>query len=298
MTESDLTPYRSALDRLEALDRRLALAAYLVDALHPDAEAVATPILQFLRHRFGQRDVLDTYVERARQLHALQERFDRDPRPETLSGPGAAVDRDAYNISLLLSIAFTNHRFEIMQQLDQFLAGCQGARGAIASIGTGTGYELYRMASLLPDRCTIESYDIEESVQDDARAFLQYLGIARPVRWAREFPLAAPPAHFHRRYDAIVMCELLEHLPSPASALAAASECLGRDGRMFVTMAINIAQEDHVFLYPDIASCRAQIRDAGLRIISEWITPQTTLPPPANREGHFKRGNFVAVLSR
>ena len=48
---------------------------------------------------------------------------------------------------------------------------------------------------------------------------------------------------------------------------------------MFVTMAVNIAQEDHVFLYPDIAACRKQIKDSGLQIHWEWISPQTSLPP-------------------
>ena len=32
-------------------------------------------------------------------------------------------------------------------------------------------------------------------------------------------------------------------------------------------------------------------------MMQEWITPQTTLPPPADREHGFKKGNYVAVLA-
>jgi hypothetical protein len=75
-------------------------------------------------------------------------------------------------------------------------------------------------------------------------------------------------------------------------------EYLKEDGRAFVTMAINIAQEDHIFLYPTIESCRAQLRDAGLYTVSEWITPQTVLSIPANREQSFQKGNYIAVVQR
>jgi 2-polyprenyl-3-methyl-5-hydroxy-6-metoxy-1,4-benzoquinol methylase len=273
------------------------MAAAVVESLHPEVSAVAEALFGYLAHRFPDRDVLAIYADRARQLSRLQERFDADPRAATLGSPGTTTDRDAYNIALLLSIPLTNHRFEIMQCLDEFVSGWQDRPGGrVASIGTGTGYELRRLAEL-PAGWAIESYDIDEGVQAEAQDFLRYFGVTRPIEWAREFPLAAPPAAWHGRYDALILCELLEHLMDPAAALAAVRVCLPRHGRAFVTMAINIAQEDHVFLYPDIASCRAQIDGAGLRALSEWVTPQTTLPPPADRERGFRKGNYVAVVA-
>jgi SAM-dependent methyltransferase len=289
--------YSRALERLETLDRRLAMAAYVVETLHAGVSAIANPLFEYAAHRFPGRDVLSTYAARARALAELQERFDADPRRETLGSPDAAIDRDAYNLALLLSIPLTNHRFEIMQRLDAFLAECcRKPAGRIVSIGTGTGYELQRMAGL-PDEWTIESYDIDESVQRDARHFLEYFGVTRPVQLEREFPLDDRSPELRQRYDAMVLCELLEHLTDPAAALRSVRQCLTSAGRAFVTMAVNIAQEDHVYLYPDLASCRRQITEAGLRTISEWITPQTTLPPPADRERSFRKGNYVAVVS-
>jgi 2-polyprenyl-3-methyl-5-hydroxy-6-metoxy-1,4-benzoquinol methylase len=289
--------YARALDTLEALDRRLAMAAAVVDTLHPGAAALAGRVLAYAEHRFPDRDVLSVYADRARQLARLQDRFDAAPAAATIGAPEASVDRDAYTIALLLSIPLTNHRFEIMRELDSFLAGCDAPGGRIASIGTGTGFELEKMARL-PGGWTIESYDIDERVQAEARDFLDYFGITRPIVWGREFPLAATPPAFRGRYDALVLCEVLEHLADPASALGAVRESLTPGGRAFVTMAVNIAQEDHVYWYPDVAACRAQIAGARLRVASEWITPQTTLPPPADREAAFKKGNYVATVTR
>jgi len=292
-----LDRYQRTLDRLEREDRRLAMAAAVVEMMYPEAASLAAALLEYAEHRYPGRDVVGIYIDRARALAALQERFEQDPRAETLADPGASIDRDAYKLALLLSIPLTNHRFEIMQQLDAFLAGLTAASGRIVSIGTGTGYELRRMGAL-PAGWTIESYDIDETVQAEAKHFLDYFGVSRPIEWRREFPLASPPAAFRQRYDAMVLCELLEHLSDPAAALATVGACLTGEGRAFVTMAINIAQEDHIYLYPDLAACRDQIRDAGLRTISEWVTPQTTLPPPADRERGFRKGNYVAVVSR
>jgi 2-polyprenyl-3-methyl-5-hydroxy-6-metoxy-1,4-benzoquinol methylase len=294
---NDAAIYEQALEQLERVDRRLALAAQVVNAIQPGAAEIGSRLIRYTRERYRDCDPIAAYAARARSLFALQERFDAHPGVHHLGDPDLHVSRDHYDISLLLSIAFTNHRFEIMQQLEAFVAGCEGDGGRIVSIGTGTGYEIERIARGLPDDWRIESYDIEESVQADARALLDYFGVARPVTWGREFPLEAGRPDLNGRYDAIVMCELLEHLPDPAAALRTARVCLKPSGRMFVTMAVNVAQEDHVYWYPDIRSCRAQIAEQRLRVVSEWITPQTTLPPPQDRESAFKKGNYVAVLA-
>jgi hypothetical protein len=67
---------------------------------------------------------------------------------------------------------------------------------------------------------------------------------------------------------------------------------------MFATMAINIAQEDRVFLYPTINSCSEQIQNCGLVAAREWISPQTIFAVPEDRAEGFKRGNYIAVLEK
>jgi 2-polyprenyl-3-methyl-5-hydroxy-6-metoxy-1,4-benzoquinol methylase len=98
------------------------------------------------------------------------------------------------------------------------------------------------------------------------------------------------------RYDAIIMCELCEHLRDPLRALTRVREYLKDDGRAFVTMAINLAQEDHVFVYPTVEACRSQLRRSGLHTVAEWLAPQVFLSIPPNREQNFRKGNYIAVV--
>ena len=68
---------------------------------------------------------------------------------------------------------------------------------------------------------------------------------------AEQFPLEGEelPLEHRNRYGKIVLCEILEHLAEPETALRNMRAALHPEGTMFATMAINIAQEDHVFLY-------------------------------------------------
>jgi SAM-dependent methyltransferase len=235
------------------------------------------------------------YADRLRVLEGLQKRFDSAPGPDRIGDADTKVDRDTYNVALLMSIIFSNHRFEIMQQLELFLRSLK-PHGRLAILGTGTGYELKLAAEILPE-WSIESYDIDATSEPEARGLLRYFGVNHLVEFRGELPIDVPDPERVGRYDAILACEVMEHLSDSWSALRSLREYLRGDGRMFVTMAVNVAQEDHVFWYPHIRSCREQLHDCGWRIASEWIAPQSTLPPTPNREGRFKRGNYVAEVA-
>jgi SAM-dependent methyltransferase len=288
--------YGKAYAELSALNCKAALAAAVVHAVYPvELALVAEPLLGYLRQRYG-RDLVPMYASRLLVLEKLQLRFDSSPGTDTIGDSSVRVDRDNYNVALLMSIVLSNHRFEIMQWLKLFLKGLQ-SRGRVAILGTGTGYELKLVAEILSE-WSIESYDIDPSSEREARDLLGYFDIGHSVQYGRELLLGRPDPGLRQRYHAIVACEVLEHLRDPARALQSLREYLVPAGRMFVTMAINIAQEDHVFWYPDLRFCREQLHACGWKICSEWIAPQCTLPPPAHREGRFKRGNYVAEVAR
>jgi 2-polyprenyl-3-methyl-5-hydroxy-6-metoxy-1,4-benzoquinol methylase len=289
--------YGSAYQELFAASRVLGTSAQLVYELHPESlGAVADNILSFVQHAFPA-DYIDVYISRLKRMAELQERFDANPCPATL-GCSSVVGPEVYCLALLLSIVFTNHRFEIMQVLTQFLRELPaGSAGSIASIGCGTGYELKLIADVLPT-WNIEGYDTDAGMRARAEQLFAFFQVQKKVDFRLSFPLEAVTPQFEKRYDAIILCEVLEHLPDPARALETLKECLGGRGRIFLTMAINIAQEDHIFLYPDIESCRQQIRQSGLEVVYESITPQTIRFPPANRETGFTKGNYIAVVQK
>lgn len=256
---------------------------------------IADEILGYVQTRTP--DALEEYVARVRKLRKLQRAFEADPSPATLGAPGEPVQRASYDVALLLSIVFTNHRFEIMQSLLRFL-GSMGDQGAIASIGMGSGYELVMIARTLDPRWSVEGYDTDAASHATARQLLDHFGVSREVAFGERFSVAPPAPADRARLDAIVLCEVLEHLHDPLAMLVGLRLCLKPHGRMFVTMAVNIAQEDHVFLYPDLDSCRSQLRHAGLQVVEETITPATIYPidPDVDRESSFYSGNYVAVV--
>jgi hypothetical protein len=49
---------------------------------------------------------------------------------------------------------------------------------------------------------------------------------------------------------------------------------------------------------PTVEACRAQLRDGGLQVVSEWLAPQAVLRIPQNREQGFRKGNYIAVVQK
>jgi SAM-dependent methyltransferase len=289
--------YNSVYERLLAASRLMAVSSQLVYELHSETLGpVADDILPFVDHHYPL-NYTDNYIARVGRIAELQKRFDTNPTAATL-GDSSVVQPEDYCLALLLSIVLTNHRFEIMEALTQFLRTMGNIAGAnIVSIGSGTGYELKLIGELLPG-WTVESYDSDPTMRIQAQRLLDFFRISKEVYFADLFPLDCPAPEMTGRYDAIILCEVLEHLHDPAQALRTLRACLGPKGKVFVTMAINIAQEDHVFLYPDIQSCRLQLHECGLSIEWEWLAPQAIRFLPENREIGFKKGNYIAVVSR
>src|ERR1039458_8782435 len=102
--------YESANRELFESSMLLAISAQLVYENHGETLGrVADEILSFVEHTYGTQ-YISKYVSRVNDLAKLQERFDADPSAATLGDQSRVVNPDAYALSLLLSIVFTNHR--------------------------------------------------------------------------------------------------------------------------------------------------------------------------------------------
>ena len=101
----------------------------------------------------------------------------------------------------------------------------------------------------------------------------------------------------HReRFVKVILCELLEHLNDPALALRAMRAVIRRDGLLFCTMAVNLAQEDHVYLYRSVDEARDQVMECGFEIVEEILAPVVILPfASAKRADVFEKGNYICI---
>ena len=257
-------------------------------------------IFGFLLHRYGEIPS-SRYVDRMRHLRELQARFEQSNAYEASAYAHIRpIDADTYKIALLLSFVLTNHRFEILEALEDFLKAATQAPEELLSIGFGTGYELKLAYSILPEwRCS--AYDTSAESHEYASDLLALFGLPTTGLRTELFPLEAPelPAEHHGRYGKIVLCEILEHLENPEAALRNVRSALHAHGTLFATMAINIAQEDHVYLYRTPDEARAQVVRAGFTIVREFVTPVTVMPfAERDRERIFTKGNYVCCLRK
>jgi len=258
-------------------------------------------IFRFLTHRYG-RIPLDTYIERLRRLRELQTRFEHSKTYEASSYEEVhAIDGDAYRIALLLSFVLTHHRFEILEALEDFLRTISRREPPeLLSIGFGTGYELKLIHRLLPE-WRYGAYDASPENFEYASDLLALFDCPATGLRTELFPLEGPglPAEQQGRYGKIVLCEILEHLEDPESALRNMRAALHPQGLMFATMAINMAQEDHLHVYRSKEDARIQIERANLTIHREFVTPAVVMPfAEKDRERIFTKGNYVCVVGR
>lgn len=262
--------------------------------------ALGDEVLSFVAHR-GLTDPFERYLKRVQGLQSLQETFEKTGRyAASRYDEVRPVELEDYNLALLLSFVVANHRFEILERLIEFLDSPAAAPQRLLSVGFGTGYEL----KLAQERCPaweLEAFDRSPEAAGYAADLLRHFGCDTSCLRLDTFPLESDGGieAYEHRYGKVVLCEVLEHLERPAHAIRNLARALAPGGRMFLTMAINLAQEDHIYLYRSVEEARAQVTDQGLEIEHEWIAPVTVRAfPEQDRARIFQKGNFVCVARR
>lgn len=74
-----------------------------------------------------------------------------------------------------------------------------------------------------------------------------------------------------RRFDMVVMGEILEHVETPQRFLDQVAALLTDDGTVHLTTAINAPAVDHIYLYRTYDEVVAQIEAAGLKVRDECL---------------------------
>jgi SAM-dependent methyltransferase len=259
----------------------------------------AGDIFDFLNHK-GVADAFEAYVKRSEVLRNLQVEFEKAGRyPAARSAEVATIDREQYNLALLLSFICTSHRFDILENLVRFLRlPCKAPAQEVLSIGYGTGYELKLIFQEMPG-WNVLAFDNSPDSHQYASDLLGFFGYPNDGLRQEYFPLdpgSLIGAQYRERFGKVILCELLEHLDDPARALRAMREVLHPEGMLFCTMAVRIAQEDHVYLYHSVDEARDQVLECGFEIVDETLAPVVILPfASTKRAAVFEKGNYVCI---
>jgi 2-polyprenyl-3-methyl-5-hydroxy-6-metoxy-1,4-benzoquinol methylase len=92
------------------------------------------------------------------------------------------------------------------------------------------------------------------------------MGATKPVALTEVDILKAEASD--KRYDLIVISEVLEHLERPDVALKFLRTALNDDGRIFINVPINSPSPDHIYLLSSDEEVRALVEGAGLKVES------------------------------
>lgn len=178
------------------------------------------------------------------------------------------ISREAYDITLLLSVLFTKHRFRIMQLLSQ-----QPAADKALFIGLGSGLEMSLNRKKYKE---IHAYDlsINEFVYSEFASQQIHTELYKGQR--------------QDYFDAIYLIELLEHLEDPFQLLEICHGSLKKGGRISLTTATDIPQFDHLYNFPkDHRNFEERLNQLGYTIIIKEIIEHNYITTNIKPSNHF-----------
>lgn len=180
-----------------------------------------------------------------------------------------SVSREEYDVVLMLSILFTQHRFRIMQLLTE---QSKPVRNALY-IGLGCGLEIELTKANYSE---IQAYDLSVN----KFLFQQFPGI--------ELKMERYRGQQKNHFDTIYLVELLEHLPNPFDLLATCYASLKKGGKILLTTATDIPQFDHVYNFKaDHTDFEEAISKMGFSIVFKEMIPHHYLSIELNPCNHF-----------
>lgn len=165
---------------------------------------------------------------------------------------------------LLTQVLWYNH----VATFEMFLHRVLGAATEpfdYLEVGPGHGLAVY-FAAASPLSRSLEAWDVSAVSLRETQAALEKMGVAKPVALTEVDILSAKaPA---RKYNLIVISEVLEHLERPDRALEFLRSALTEDGRIFINVPLNSPSPDHIYLLSTPDDVRALVEGAGLAIES------------------------------
>ena len=146
---------------------------------------------------------------------------------------------------LLTQVLWYNH----VATMEMFLSRVLGAITEpfdYLEIGPGHGLSTYFAAASTLSR-SLEAWDVSAASLAETEAALKKLGTPKPIALVETNILTAGAAK--KRFDLIVISEVLEHLERPDDALRFLRSAISDRGRIFINAPINSPSPDHLYLF-------------------------------------------------
>lgn len=83
------------------------------------------------------------------------------------------------------------------------------------------------------------------------------------------------PADSEKKFDSVVISEVLEHLDQPDRALRNLAQSMRPRGHIFVNVPVNSPAPDHIYLWPDPEKVVELVASSGFGIAETALAPVT-----------------------
>jgi len=177
---------------------------------------------------------------------------------------------------LLTQVLWYNHVASMEMFLSRVLGGASKPFDYL-EIGPGHGLTVY-FAAASPLSRSLEAWDVSAASLEETDAALKKLGVSKPVSLVETNIMQ--PGEATKRFDLVVISEVLEHLEKPADALRFLRSAIAEGGRIYINVPINSPSPDHLCLLSSREDVVAMVEEAGLRV--ERIELYATQGRPVN----------------
>jgi SAM-dependent methyltransferase len=143
----------------------------------------------------------------------------------------------------------------------------------IYDVGVGTGFYSKEFLRVLPN-ARAEGFDMSPHSLRHTQTLLEKWGYLERYKINLGDILEGETP---RECDIINSIEVLEHLENPLDFLVGLFSMLRKGGLGFISAAINAPNADHIYLYRSAAEVKAQIEEAGFRVL-DYIADEAYSP--------------------
>jgi 2-polyprenyl-3-methyl-5-hydroxy-6-metoxy-1,4-benzoquinol methylase len=189
-------------------------------------------------------------------------------RLSTFAEANAEVYSDAaymgryVNGLLMTQVLWYNHVATFEMFLNVVLGGAERPFDYL-EVGPGHGLMVYFAASSRLCR-SLEAWDVSAVSLGETRAALDALGLSAPVALVETDILQAKRPD--RKFDLVVISEVLEHLETPDIALRFLRDCVADQGRIFINVPLNSPSPDHIYLFSSPEEVTALVERSGFEV--------------------------------
>jgi 2-polyprenyl-3-methyl-5-hydroxy-6-metoxy-1,4-benzoquinol methylase len=184
-----------------------------------------------------------------------------------------------YMHGLILSQFLWKHHYGMFEFFISHFSQYARSASTYLEVGVGHGFLLSKAIEILDPTTEVTAMDISETSLKLAKSFVNKDGIDYRLQDILTF-------NEDRKFDFIVLGEVLEHVEQPLELLVKLHGLLVPNGVFYFTTPTNAPAIDHIYLFNSIEEVREMVDRAGFQIESDLCLPSEDVSP--ERAAKFK----------